>query len=616
MARHPHPVRSERHPRSSGRRPRGFLLAAVVLALVHFGWLAAHRAPAIFSPDANGYVAQARWLAEEGRTGFTTTSPVQHVGMHWLETPGGVFRSRYPAGLPVLQAGAWKLGGLNAALWLNPLLASATVLLTFLLARRFAPEPYALLAALAVATVPVANQHALDADAHTAAAFFLVAGILALDRFVFTRAPAMGLLAGVLLGAVPTVRYPEALAGVAVGAWLLWRVRPWWRLWPTVAGAALPIGALLVHNAVVYGAFWRTGYALTGEQTGFGLRYLLGHAVPYLQALGGQGLTLFFAFGVAGLAAMAFDERRRVEGRLFAGLVVPLVLLYMAYYFGGGGPGGAMGNLRFLIPTFPFFAVAGGWLLARLADRLGAPGRAAACAVAGVQLLVGLVGSQQQLGASKTALTAAACIQVLAQREIPAGSVVIVDRQLAESLDAVGRWNLVEESLVAGFGPGGNGPRGPGGMGAGPGRPAGGVGWGDRPADVVDQPDPMQRGKNRAQLERYAGLRPEERRRRVWEDVKAWAGEKPVFWLARSRDLADEVLPPAADYRVVTEVEAPALAGFGGGPGAVGPQGPGGPGRGAMAGPRPMPGPGGMGPGRGDARAGMLHVLRLQLPAR
>ena len=47
-----------------------------------------------------------------------------------------------------------------------------------------------------------------------------------------------------------------------------------------------------------------------------------------------------------------------------------------------------MGNLRFLIPTFPLFAVAGAWLLARMADRLGPPGRAATFAVAGVQVLL------------------------------------------------------------------------------------------------------------------------------------------------------------------------------------------------------------------------------------
>ncbi|MBI4623863.1 MAG: hypothetical protein HY736_11695 [Verrucomicrobia bacterium] len=117
---------------------RGPLFLAIVLAVVHFAWLRFHSAPAIMSPDANGYVVQARLLAEAGRTWFAAESSAQYIGMHWLETTDGVFHSRYPAGLPLLFAAAWKLGGLDAALLVNPLLASATVLLVFFLARRLA----------------------------------------------------------------------------------------------------------------------------------------------------------------------------------------------------------------------------------------------------------------------------------------------------------------------------------------------------------------------------------------------------------------------------------------------------------------------------------------------
>lgn len=622
--------------------PRSWPLAAAgLLALLHFAWLAAHWAPAIMSPDANGYVAQARLIAEEGRTGFTAVSPVQYVGMHWLETGAGGFHSRYPAGLPLLMAGLWKLGGIAAALWLNPLLASATVLLVFFLARRFAPPAFALLAAAVIAVVPATNQHALDADAHVAATFFLVAGVLALLRFGEAGGRGWGLLAGLLLGAVPTMRYPEAIVGLAIAGWLAWRVRPLGRIWPAVLGALLPLGALGVHNTAAYGAFWRTGYALTNEQTGFGLRYFTGHAVPYLQALGGQGLALMFAFGVAGLAALVADPRHRREGVLLAGLSVPLVLVYMAYYFGGGGPGGAMGNLRFLIPTFPFFATAAVWLLAHLAGLLGSAGRAAVGAVAAVQLLTGLVSSQQVLASADASLGAAARARRVAEKEIPAGSVVILDRQLAESLDAVGRWKLVEESRVAGpagpgfAGPGGRAfPAGPGGRGGllppgrgGAPRPLPG---GEEAAD--DDPSPMQRGKNRAQLERYAGLRPAERQAKIWEDIRAWAGGRPVFWFARSLDQLDEALPEGFDYRSIAEVDAPSMLGPGGG-GGGGPGGPGmpatragksGPGRG-FAGPAGSAGPGGAprglvppggpaGPRGPSGAGGKLRLVRLMLP--
>jgi hypothetical protein len=590
------------------------LVCALALAVLHFIWVTAHLAPAIMSPDANGYVVQARLIATEGRTSFSPTSPIQFVGMHWLETDDGVFHSRYPAGLPLLLAGAWRIGGLGLALLVNPLLASATVLLVFFLARRVVRESFALLASLVVALVPVTNQHALDADAHVAAAFFLVAGVLALLRFRATQSLPGGILAGILLGAIPTVRYPEAVIGVVIGGWLLWQVRPVWRAWPALVGAAIPLGGLLAHNAVAYGAFWRTGYALTNEQTGFGLRYFASHALPYLQALSGSGLSLMFAFGVAGLAAMAADRRSRAEGLLFAGIVLPVVLLYMAYYFGGGGIGGAVGNLRFLVPTFPFFAVGGVWLLARTSDQLGHAGRTAVIAVAALQVLVSFAGSQQTLTQARTSLRAAARARELADKEIPAGSVVIVDRQLAESLDAVGKWRLVEESFVAAQagpgvggpmgGPGGRGGFGPrGGMpGRGPMAPMPGAGPG---GEAGDTPSPQQRGKNRAQLERYAGLRAEERRAKAWADLKEWSQGKPVFWFAQSVEAIDASLPEGADYRNIAEVDAPTMMG----PAALAGGAPGGPamgGRGAAPGRGPgIAGPVGFG-GPSGRRGGMI----------
>ena len=447
------------------------LFAALILAVAHFIWLHAHFAPAAMSPDANGYVAQARLIVLEGRTGFTPTSPAQFVGMHWLETDDGVFHSRYPAGLAVLFALAWKLGGFTAALLVNPLLASATVAAVFFLARRFVSGWLAVLAAAAFAVVPAANEHALAADAHTSTAFFLVTGLMALLRFADEPRPGIGLLAGLLLGLVPTMRYPEALAGVTIGAWLIWRVRPLTRLWPAVVGAAVPIVAQLAHNASAYGAFWRTGYALTNEQTGFGWAYFTSHVLSYLQAfVSFQGLGLFFALGVAGLIGLVADQRHRAAGVLFAGIGGPLILLYMAYYFGGGG-----GNLRFLIPTLPLLAVAAVWVLAQLA----VPPRTRVAIVAGLAALqLGAAGavSSTMLAQTKTSLTAAARARALLEKEAPNGGVVIVERQLAESLDVTGQWQLVEESLVQGGGPRGPGGMGPAGFAPGSGFAPGGMG--------------------------------------------------------------------------------------------------------------------------------------------
>ncbi|MEY4941048.1 MAG: Dolichyl-phosphate-mannose-protein mannosyltransferase, partial [Verrucomicrobiota bacterium] len=522
---------------------------AGTLALLTLAWLGSHFAPANMSPDSNGYVVQARLLATAGTTHLKPESPAQFVGMHWLETKDGIFYSRYPAGLPILFAAAWKVGGLRAALLVNPILASGTVLLIFLLARRFADNRSALLAAAVYATNATVQQHALDADAHVATAFFLTAGILALLRFAENSSPARGLLAGVLLGIVPAIRYPEAIAGVTVGVWLLWRIRPLPRLWPALLGAALPVGALMAHNAAAYGAFWRTGYALTNEQTGFGWSYFSAHWLGYLQSLGGTGLGLFFAFGVAGLAGLVADPRQRAPGILLAGITAPLVLLYMAYYFGGGD-----GSLRFLVPTFPLLAVAGAWMLTRATAASGGAGNAIWIAVATLQLLPGGAAAAQRATRMETTLRAATRARHTLEKHAPDGCVVIVERQLGESLDATGRWRLAEENLVAALGrPGGFGgplfPGARGGAGSGP-----GVRGGPRRAVMApDEPNPQQADKNRAQRARYDGLPARERQARAWEDIRAWSAGRPVYWYARSIDAVENALPEGADYETVAE---------------------------------------------------------------
>ena len=340
--------------------------------------------------------------------------------------------------------------------------------------------------------------------------------------------------------------------------------------------------------------------------------------LSYLVGLGGQGLALMFGFGAAGLAGMMAEPRTRSAGVLFTGIVAPLVVLYMAYYFGGGGPMGAAGNLRFLVPTFPFFAIAGVWVLWQLALRLGRPGRCCVAAVAVLQVVVGAGMSHQMLVQAKGSLGAATSARRLAEAEVPPDAVLIVDRQLAESLDAVGTWKLVDESLVVGGfgGPGAFGGRG------GPGPMMRGDGPNDRP--TADRPSPQQVGKNQLQRERYAGLRPDERRERVWSDIIAWADARPVFWFSRAMATVDNALPEGGSHRRIAEVDAPmmlapgAMMGGAGGGGPGGGRGPGtrpggmrgGPGMGApgMRGFGPRGGPAEDG---GDGARGKLQLLRI-----
>src|SRR5262249_48616277 len=126
-------------------------------------------------------------------------------------------------------------------------------------------------------------------------------------------------LAGIVLGCIPTIRYPDAVMGGAVIVFILihWRQRAIFRhLVACAIGAAVPIIPLLIRNQLVMGAFWRTGYSLTNEQTGFGWNYFKEHWSSYIYSLNADALGLFFALGIAGIALMLCTRRWRAIGLL------------------------------------------------------------------------------------------------------------------------------------------------------------------------------------------------------------------------------------------------------------------------------------------------------------
>lgn len=468
---------------------------AVLLAAAHFLWLLAHFSPATMSPDANGYVVQARALAEHGTTAVHPEHPAQFVGMHWIETSDGTFRSRYPPGLPTLMAAGWLVGGPTAALLVNPLLASGTVLLVFFLARRYAPDPVAFLAEAAMAAAPLANEHALAADAHTATTFLLLAGLVA--TLHADDDPRYAALAGLLLGCVPAFRYPETLAAAAVALWLVTRQKH--RAWP----ALVPLGALLAYHAAVYGSPWSTGYALWGEQGSFAWGYARGQLLPYLEGLAHQ-LGLFFALGAAGMLGMAATRDRRSEGLLLLAMTLPLLVLYAAYYFGT-----PQENQRFYLPLYPAFLAGGAWLLGRIPGR---PGAVVTVAVAVLALTPAFARTTQVLDHAGRSLKAAADLRRLAQQHVPRGAVLVADRDLAASLDATGEWLLVDEDLLLGR------------------EAQDGVGFGPDPSGGAS-PVRHAGGRSRAWRERYGSLPPAERPARVRQDLEG----RPLYWLTLGR---------------------------------------------------------------------------------
>ena len=242
----------------------------------------------------------------------------------------------------------------------------------------------------------------------------LVWGIYLLMRWSDSGRIAWAFLAGLVLGCIPTIRYADSIVAIGIAIFLLMHIQKFPKIWkPYLAaliGALLPVLPLLVRNQLLFGAFWRTGYTLTNEESGFGWNYFTQHALGYLQMLQGSGLGLMFGLGLIGLVWMIFNKRERGVGLMLFGAEVPLLLVYMAYYWaagvggagvgpggggggppggGGGGGGGNAGAMRVLVPLVPLLVIAGVWAMAQMVKLARAAMRIAVpVLVVGMQLLM------------------------------------------------------------------------------------------------------------------------------------------------------------------------------------------------------------------------------------
>jgi 4-amino-4-deoxy-L-arabinose transferase-like glycosyltransferase len=570
----------------------------VLVLIVHFFLLMGRFAPAIATPDANGYWAQGSRLFTTGRTWFVPEADTQYIGMHWLVTDDGRYFSRYPPGLGIVAGLVYAVFGFKASLLVNPVLASLSLVGLYLLVKRLLGAWWAVAAVVVLAINPVFNEQAICCFAHMAVTAPLVWGLYFLVCWSQRGRLWQIFVAGVILGCIPTVRYPEAVFAIGVAVFVLWHARERRRLWLHAAlgaaGAAIPIVPLLVRNQLAFGAFYRTGYSLTNEQTGFGWDYFQQHFVGYIRGLNSDGVGLFFALGAIGIVMMCTVRRWRRMGVLLVLLVVPTTLLYMAYYWGDTGMGGTM-TLRFLLPTFVCYVVAGVWLLAHITRASSSALKIAAVAVVLVLQFIwgGLAASAggQQLRYEKQIL---ARVTDALEERIEHGDVVIASEPLLQHLDFVRHWRLVDPMALR--------------MAGGPARSMPGVAEEDS-----DEPMPMQREKLTARLDKYSTMSRAERAHTLALDVQKWAGEHKVYFVGSEDELARMGRGPLSEgaFKVVERIELPErpqLRLRAGGPGLPGPPGATADRRGGPPGPagrdRLGPGdggpPGGFGPGPGQ----------------
>jgi hypothetical protein len=430
------------------KRKAVFILLAFMLVVAHFIFLTVHFEPAISTPDANSYFAQAKLIAKEGKTYFEPESILQYVGPHWRRTGDNRYYCIHAPGFPVILAVAYRILGPKAALWVNPLMASFSLLGLFLLCRLWVGEGWGLLAAALMAVNPFANEHALFGDSHTATIFFMMWALFFLAQWTKTHLPWRAFGAGLFIGIIPTIRYPELMYLPAIGIFVLFHFqndKAFRRsLMAGVIGFAIPIGALCIRNQTAYGAFWRTGYTIAYEQTSlFGWDYFMSFSLQYLQRLMSEGCGLVFGLGLTGIAVLCARRSTRKEGALFAMLVVPITLVYMSF-FSKPDPQ----SMRYLLPTFYIYTIAGVWFLRLLANNH----YCSACSGSVVLLLItiwwGLPQSHRLIQHLKKQNAVLAQVTSILEKRVEPGSILIANEGINQHLDFIGYWRLVDASIL------------------------------------------------------------------------------------------------------------------------------------------------------------------------
>jgi hypothetical protein len=159
---------------------------------------------------------------------------------------------------------------------------------------RFAPDPRVRwLVVLAYALGSMAMTYSILFYSHQLGAICIAsAWMIAVSVVEQRRRPAAMGWAGLLAGAALLSDYQAVFAALPVAVYVVARLRPRGALWrglaAAVAGAALPVGFLLVYHAICFGSPWRTGYGASTTYASFHQHGLLGLTAFRWQAFWGS----------------------------------------------------------------------------------------------------------------------------------------------------------------------------------------------------------------------------------------------------------------------------------------------------------------------------------------
>jgi Dolichyl-phosphate-mannose-protein mannosyltransferase len=377
------------------------LVAVMAVAALYVSWR--YGTMVAGGSDSFGYISQAdSWVrgSVEIPQPWIRQVPWPNAGRSF--SPLGYLPSQdqrgivptYPPGLPLLMAGAARLGGYCAMFWVVPISAALMVVGTFFLGRRLDGGRTGTIAAALVASSPVFLYMSVNpmTDVPVASAwtmsFVLLLGPPTLTAR-FARSFGAGLVAGLAVLIRPNLA-PVAAVPLAWFALKAWRAAPpervrhvWRGLW-FVAGLVPGVVVLAVFNWKMYGSPWRSGYGDVSYL--FSSSHLLPNLVNYTRWFAEKhaylpllGLYALVMPGRWPWRAMADPVSVRVMG-----LFVVVVWLQYCFYTVFD----AWWYLRFLLPCWPFIMIGFAAAASRIAER----SRAAAAIVAIAIVALGVRG--------------------------------------------------------------------------------------------------------------------------------------------------------------------------------------------------------------------------------
>ena len=365
---------------------------ALALSVAVIAIAAAYGSRVVGGADSYGYASEAELLLSGHMTRDLPALPAvpwpggahQFIPLGYIPIPDKpMMAPRYPLGFPLILAGL-KAGFGQCAMFLAvPLLAGATVLLTFLIGRELTSEWTALGAALLVAVSPAFLYQSVQPMSDVPAAAAFTAACYGALRRGWRAALLGGLAASVAILIRPNLAPFVGLLGL----WFIYEARPLWRLDATrlvrltafaLTAAIGPI-AIAAVNHHIFGSSVQTGYG--DLSVFFSMAHVLENARLYVwwtvQSQTPLPLIAFLTL-LTPAAALWPMARDRAVVVLFGVIVVGIWVEYFFFITFG-----VWWFLRFLLPALPLMMIGAAqafwWLARRMPSAIVLTAGAAVC---------------------------------------------------------------------------------------------------------------------------------------------------------------------------------------------------------------------------------------------